>query len=163
MSGVVRRLDCSSSPSDEEGLYWIDPIGLLDCGKDRILELASRFKIMLYGSMTVPYEQLMDAFRFIAIPFFGIGVLEGLGIPSEKLIVITTPAIVDDAGLREMGFTLPADSITMKQSASAMKMGAAGVVIRSALASRIRRTFGKRLLIMARGRGEGEVDYWIEP
>ncbi len=155
MAEIVRRWDCGETGLEEGNLYWISPVDLCSC-----TELPHRDSLVLHGPTHADDPRILEEFRFVLMGFQESGTFRLL----KNAVLITTPAILDDAALKEMGFTLPADSITMKQSASAMKMGAVGVVVRPHLATRIRRTFGRRLLIFSYGHGgDGPVDYWIEP
>ncbi len=138
-------------------MRWIHPFDILRCLRS-VERLAQEEELMLYGVLGPWDGEILRLFRFVAVPPEGFSPVEGI-----SFVVITLPAILDDRGLRDMGFTLPADSITMKQAASAMKGGAAGVVVRPSMADRVRRTFGKRLLLFAHGEGgDAPVDYWIE-
>ncbi len=138
-------------------MWWIHPLDALRC-PEYVLRAMKEGEWMLYGATGPLDAEILRPFKFVAV-------LPG-ELPSIRdvsFVVITLPSILEDGSLRDMGFTLPADSITMKQAASAMKKGAVGVVVRPSLASRLKRTFGKRLLLFAHGSGgEEPVDYWIE-
>ena len=158
MAVLVPRIKCGPREAYTDEYYWMSIIDALECCQKmggRIPAGKGLF-LCLLAETDIP-DALKVQFGYICYPF-------PLDPPAGRGILITTPSLWGDERLRQMGFTLPPDSITMKQVASAVKRGAVGAVVRPEYAERIRRTFGKRLLLLAPGSPvDGyDVDFWLE-